>query len=93
MNKKANTVLFILGATLFNIVVTVLSFLLLLVIYAKFSRFLPQGVQNWFFPLIFIAALAIAFVAYRYTLRFLLKKIQVEKYFDPIIGYKRKPPA
>ena len=87
MNKKINTLLFILGATVFNILVTILSFSLLLVIYAKFiMRLLPEGTQMWSFPLIFIAALAVAFVVYRYALSFLLKKIEMEKYFAPIFG-------
>ena len=91
MNKKANTALFILGATLFNILVTVLSFLLLLIVYAKFiMRFLPEGAQAWSFPLIFIFAIAISFVVYRFTLKLLIRKIPVDKYFDPIIGGGRR---
>jgi len=92
MNKKINTILFILGATVFNILITVLFFLLLLIVYAKFLlRFLPEGGQTWSFPLIFIAALAIAFIIYRYAIRYLMKKIDMEKYFDPLfVSRKRK---
>jgi hypothetical protein len=91
MNQKLNTILFILGATVFNIIVTVVSFLLLLIIYAKtIMRVLPADFQPWSFPLIFIAALAAAFLAYRYILRFLLKKIEIEKYFDPIFVSKHR---
>ena len=91
MNKKVNTLLFILCATVFNIIVTVLSFLLLLIIYAKtIMRILPEGAQAWSFPFIFIAALAVTFLAYRYTLRFLLKRIEIEKYFDPIFVSKHR---
>ena len=85
MNKKLNTVLFILGATLFNIFVTVASFLLLLIVYARFIMpYLAKGAQNWSFPLIFIAAIAISFVVYRVVLKLVLKKVEMEKYFDPI---------
>jgi len=91
MNKKVNTILFILGATVFNVLITVLSFMLLLILYAKtLMRILPVEAQSWSFPFIFIAALAIAFLAYRYTLRFLLTKIEVEKYFDPIFISKHR---
>ena len=91
MNKKVNTILFILGATVFNILVTVLSFLLLLTIYAKLiMHLLPEMAQAWSFPLIFMSALAIAFLAYRYVLRFLLTKIEIEKYFDPIFVRKHR---
>ena len=90
MNKKVNTILFILGATVFNVLITVLAFLLLLIIYAKLGRLLPEGAQMWSFPFLFIFAMAIAFIAYRYTLRFLLTKIDIEKYFDPLFVRKHR---
>jgi hypothetical protein len=87
MNKKINTVLFILGATVFNIIITVLSFFLLLILYAKFiMKLLPQGAQAWSFPLIFITSIAISFFVYKLVLGYLIKRINVEKYFDPIIN-------
>jgi len=86
MNKKINTILFILGATVFNIIVTVLSFLLLLILNAKvFLKILPPGAQAWSFPLIFISSLVISFFVYKFVLGILIKKINVEKYFDPLI--------
>jgi len=92
MNKKANTALFILGATVFNVMITVLSFLLLLLLYEKIlSQFLPQGVRDWEFPIIFIAAIAISFFVYKFALGFLIKKIDVEKYFDPLINTRYRP--
>jgi len=93
MNKKVNTVLFILGATIFNIIITVLSFLLLLILNANIlMKILPQGSQAWSFPLIFIAAIAISFFVYKLMLGILVKKINVEKYFDPLIKtrYRQK---
>ena len=90
MNKKVNTLLFILGATLFNIIITVLCFVVLMVLYVKFLMpLLPEG-NAWVFPIIFIAAIAAAFFLYRLLLKLLLKKIQVEKYFDPIFGRRNR---
>jgi phosphoglycerol transferase MdoB-like AlkP superfamily enzyme len=92
MNKKVNTILFILGATVFNIMITVLSFLLLLLLYSKLLlRFLPEEANAWSFPLIFIAAIVISFFVYKVALGFLLKKVNVEKYFDPIINTRYRP--
>jgi len=89
MNKSLNTFLFILGATLFNILVTVLSFLLFLIAYSRFVMpHLPEGAQAWSFPVIFIAAIAVSFVAYRAALKLLLGKIEIEKYFNPIFAGK-----
>ena len=91
MNKKVNTILFILGATVFNILITVLFFILLLIIYYNFLlRILPEGAQIWSFPFIFIAAMAIAFIVYRYAIRFLMKRIDMEKYFDPLFVSKQR---
>ncbi|GHV93879.1 hypothetical protein AGMMS50293_01990 [Spirochaetia bacterium] len=90
MNKKTNTLLFILGATLFNIIITVLCFAVLLLLYAKFIMLLlPEESRVWGFPLIFIAAIAAAFFVYRFALNLLLKRINAEKYFDPIFGKRR----
>ena len=87
MNKKINTALFIFGATLFNIFVTVLSFLLLLIVYAKLIMpYLPAGAQEWSFPLIFIASIAVSFFTYRLALKLIMKKIDMEKYFEPILA-------
>ena len=49
MNKKLNTVLFILGATLFNIVVMIILFFVLMVIFARFlAPALPPGPTRLF---------------------------------------------
>jgi hypothetical protein len=90
MNKKLNTVLFVLGATLFNILITVLFFVVLLIAYTRlFMQHLPPGAQAWSFPIIFIAAIALSFVVYRLALKLFLKKVEMEKYFVPIFSGKK----
>jgi len=90
MNKKVNTLLFILGATLFNFIVTVLCFFALLMLYASLlAPLISEEKRGWGFPVIFIAAIALSFIIYRLVLKLILKKVAVEKYFDPIFG-KRK---
>jgi hypothetical protein len=49
-------------------------------------KFLPQGAQAWSFPLLFITSIAISFFVYKLVLGYLIKRINVEKYFDPIIN-------
>jgi peptidoglycan/LPS O-acetylase OafA/YrhL len=89
MNKKLNTVLFILAATLFNVLVAVISFFLLCFLYIKFLfNLIPEQSGSWAFALIFMAAIVISFFAYRYLLKYLLKKVDVERYFDPIFVRK-----
>ena len=92
MSKKTNTLLFILGATVFNVVITAVCFMALLLLYARFLvPLLPGEGQAWGFPVIFIAAIALSFLIYRLALKQLLKKIDVEKHFDPVFGGRRPP--
>ena len=85
MNKKVNTILFVLGATLFNVLVTVLCLVLLVLIFARFiAPYISDTAQAWGFSLIFIAAIAGSFFTYRALLKFLMVKFDFEKYFDPI---------
>jgi hypothetical protein len=92
MSKKTNTLLFILGGTVFNILVTIACFVVLLVIYGKlvYPR-LPENSASWAMPVIFIAAIAVSFVVYRVVIKMVMKKVDMEKYFDPIFGPRRPP--
>jgi hypothetical protein len=89
MNKKINTILFVLGATLFNIIIALISFMIFLVIYAKyFMNKLPESSKDWSYSLLLIASLAVSFLVYRIVLKALINKIDIEKYFDPIFARK-----
>ena len=90
MSKKTNTFLFILAATLFNVVATILNFLIILLIYAKllYPR-LPENSIAWALPIVFILSIVMSFFVYRFVIKLMLKKIDMEKYFAPIFG-KRK---
>jgi hypothetical protein len=94
MNKKFNTLLFVLGATVFNIMITIISFLLLMLLYIRFlAPVIPEDKRAWGFSLIFIASLAAAFLVYRALIKFISKKFQIENYLDPLFTsrYKKKP--
>ncbi len=85
MNKKVNTILFILGATLFNVIVAIVSFLILLFVYAKFLfPIIPQSGYSWVFTLIFLASIAVSIFVYRAVLKYFQKKIDIEQFFDPL---------
>jgi len=90
MNKKLNTILFILGATLFNVIIAVISFILLLILFGRFvAPILSESAMSWSFSLLFLAAIAVSIFVYRIVLKKLLTKVEVEKYFDPL--FVRKP--
>ena len=91
MGKKTNTLLFVLGGTVFNILVTVLSILAFLVIYGKFFySLLPEHSVGWAIPVIFTASIIVSFLVYRAVLKTIMKKVDIEKHFDPIFGYRPK---
>ena len=84
-----------LGATLFNIIVAILSFFALLLLYGTYViPRMSESSQQWGFSIIFLLSLGISFLVYRAVLKFLLTKIEFEKYFDPIFvrKYKKPPP-
>jgi len=90
MSKKTNTLIFVLVATLFNILVTVISFVILLIIYSKFLfSLIPESMSPWIMPILFIASITSSFLVYRLAMKIFMKKINVEKHFDPIFGRKR----
>jgi len=90
MNKKVNTLLFILCATLFNILVALFSFTVLFFLYIKFfMTLIPEAGRYWGFIIIFLVSIVISFFTYRVVLKYLMKQVDVEKYFDPIFARKR----
>jgi hypothetical protein len=91
MSKKTNTLWFILGATLFNILLTLFCFTSLLLLYARLlAPRLPEERAAWGFPVIFIGAIALSFVIYRFILKRTMKKIDLSKHLAPVFG-RRTP--
>jgi len=85
MNKKVNTILFILAGTLFNVIVAVACFVLLFILFVNlFVDAVPVDARVWVLVFFFIASIAASFFAYRSLINFLVKKVDVEKYFDPL---------
>ena len=90
MSKKTNTLLFILGGTIFNILVTIISFLIFLIIYSRFLySLLPENAIAWVIPVIFTGSILVSFFVYRMVLNKIMKKVDMEKYFDPIFKSRR----
>jgi hypothetical protein len=90
MSKKSNTFLFILGGTIFNILITLISFLVFLLIYSKFlyGR-INEGSVAWVLPVLFVLAIVVSFFVYRLAVKIIMKKVDMEKHFDPIFRQKR----
>jgi hypothetical protein len=90
MNKKTNTLIFIAGATLFNIIIffaafTALMFLYLFVIapYLLGDDGL-SGITSIVLIVFFVGSIVLSFFIYRIAINLFIKKINLEKYFDPV---------
>jgi len=91
MNKKLNTVLFIIGGTVFNVLVTIISFLVLFIICSNllYGR-ISENAYGWLLPVIFVASIAASFFIYRLVIKIVVKKIDVEKYFNPLFVSRKR---
>lgn len=79
-----------LGATVFNILLTIGCFVGIIALYAQLlSPHLSESAQGWGLMAVFIGAIALAFFLYRAIIKQLSKRIDFEKYFDPIFGGRR----
>ena len=91
MSKKTNTLLFIIGGTIFNVFVTIICFLLFLVIYSKFFYgHTSENATAWLLPVFFVGSIVASFFIYRFAIKILMKKIDMEKYFDPIFVSRKR---
>jgi len=87
MNKKLKTLLFVIGATIFNLLIASLCFISLFFLYARFLYpIIPEESQVMGFIFVFVSAIALSLFVYRFALKFLMKKIDFDKHFDPIFG-------
>lgn len=93
MNKKLNSVLFILGATLFNTIIAVISFAVFSILfYIYIVPIIAETGYQWGVVVVLIASIAVAMAVYRVVLKWLLNKVEIEKYFDPLFVSKYKKP-
>jgi hypothetical protein len=90
MNKKVNTLLFVLVASVLNIVLIIILFLLIL---AAAGALLPESASNSTVQLLMLGAFIISVVGsytiYGMLIRLLSKRIDMDRYFHPIFRKKR----
>jgi hypothetical protein len=90
MNKKVNTLLFILAASALNIILIIVLFLLLL---AALGALLPESTSAATAQLLMLGAFIISIVGsyavYGQLIRFISNRIDMDRYFHPIFRKKR----
>ncbi|MFQ3619346.1 MAG: hypothetical protein SNJ78_00230 [Spirochaetales bacterium] len=91
MNKKFNTVLFILGATVVNMILMILLFLIAFILYASFiARYLPPEVNAILLLGLFVVSIVGTYFLYHRIMRYLSSKVEWEKYFAPLFHRGKK---
>lgn len=89
--KKRNTAIFMVLATLANIVLMVGFFLIGLVIMNQFvSEDNPTGIMIGFL-LVFFIAIGLSWFIYSRFVKWYTKKVNAEETFAPIFSTRRKP--
>lgn len=93
MNRRLNSVLFVLAATIANILAMVVIFALLLVIFARFiAPALPTQVNQVMFLVLFLVSVVGTYVIYHRVMRMLMNKYDLRKHFGPVFGREQHPP-
>jgi hypothetical protein len=90
MNKKLNTALFLIGATIFNLVLLFLLIMLALVLISALSRGRLSGnVMSILLIVVFLGSMVASFLIYNQVIKFVSRKIDMEKYFLPLFRRRR----
>ena len=91
MNKKINTVLFVLGATVVNIILMICLALLGLYILSLLPlQQMGGGVRSILMIVVFIGSVVGTFFLYHALVKIVSKRIDMEKYFHPIFKKEAK---
>ena len=92
MNKKINTALFVVSATVFNIIT--MSVILFAGMHLM-SILLPEAAREsagqLAFILVFLSAVAGSFLIYNRLIRLISKRIDMSRYFHPLFKSRGRP--
>ena len=91
MNKKVNTAIFIVGATLVNVVLMIILFVLFLTVYGIIaaSRVSP-GVNTAAAVALFVISIVGTYFIYHRIVAYMSGKVNMERYFAPIFRPRGK---
>ena len=94
MNKKLNTVLFMVGATVFNLLVIAILVLIPSVTVLLILRALEVTISGQTVSILglvfFLAALGGSFFVYGFAMRKLSERVDMDKYFEPLFRKKNQ---
>ena len=91
MNKKTNTALFIIGATVANILVMIILIVIgFVIVSALLSPKANPQLASILFLVVFLAAIGGSFFIYHKVIQYVSKRVDMEKYFHPIFKPRKR---
>jgi predicted permease len=85
MNKKINTLFFILAATVINIISSLIVFALLFLAFAFLvAPRLSEAAQPWALPVIFVLSICGSFALYHALVKRFVRRVDMGKYFSSL---------
>ena len=91
MNKKFNSILFLLAATILNIIILLTIFISTYTLQFTFGSYFPASVNTVAAFLLFAVSCVLTYFIYKRLITFLSQKIDMKKYFtDFILPLKRR---
>lgn len=93
MQKRSNTVIFLIGATALNMILIVGLFIVALFLLGRL--FPPETAEAGGTVLLASAAVGLVggFLAYRYLIKWAQRKFNIDQYMGPLFGPRRPPGA
>ena len=88
MNKKLNTLIFVVVGTLVNITLAI-AFVIVLLVLASFAKDVIAPVKGMFLPFIVFLGIFISMMLYQKLSMWVIKKFDLEDKLDPLFVSKR----
>lgn len=93
MSKKTNTVWFMLVATIVNLLLLVLFFVIGFKIISLYLNVNPEStIAPLLIGLVFLGSIVLSFLVYSKLVKFVVNKYKLEDKMDPLFGGKKRPP-
>ncbi len=89
MNKKVNTVIFIVAGTLVNLLLAIFFIVLLIVAIYKIDSLWP-GRGEALFPFAFIAGIIAAMIVYQRISHWVVERFNLSDKLDPLVQFKKR---
>lgn len=91
MNKKLNTVLFIVGGTVVNLILALVSIVTLLFIVSRLNGVLGDKTAS-LVPFAFVGGVLIAMIAYQKLTRWVIERFNLGDKLSPLFTARHKKP-